>query len=703
MQSTNNKALDFELDIERQWVSNGVRYCIYVAGGVLIGINVATWSLTPFLNSNIKNPAQRVTNNISFIFQSLSGVALLIGGVVAAHDEPLARMDRERRRRILTHRQAVQERVGIAIASQPLQQPRATITQEPNQIAAQPEAPQLPPAQPNQSDIAANVIQVLNMYGVKAQFLDLVSGPSTIALYLLPEAPATVAKISNSAAEIQTFLGLEQKPLISPSSKGVQIELPRPDRQLIALDDVLPYLPADAPGKMSMLLGIDINFQPVFGDLDEPYSAHWLIAGESGSGKSVTLQSAALSLILRHPPTEVQLAIIDLKEETFPERVWGSIPWLWKKPCYEPDNALSLIEELNEEMERRKALFRNNNVANYKEYCLLPGVKPIPRIVLFSDETSDLSSKSSSYKQQFDQLAEPAAQKWRSFGINWILALQRCTEDKISRAVVSNLQARVCLKVIDGHNSKAAIGITGGEDLLGKGDMLSRIAGKLTRVQGCHSEAKLYLSKYQSDAKQPVEVVKNDYGRPPVEQSKRAQWISEVATIELSKPRFSEDEIQQVLSWLGSQTTPIHPSDLRQAFEQLDQNTACFLMERAAEEGYGKVSGDFPNFIFSPSGGGGDFTTSLHQSKTLPHQDSTTFEVSTGGDKIIPENWVFPDPFSPPSPLVERIIMACKNFGYSQNQAIAMIWGLAKSGTDNRYKAARDWYQSIGNNGASFS
>lgn len=210
----------------------------------------------------------------------------------------------------------------------------------------------------------------------------------------------------------------------------------------------------------------------------------------------MALQSAALSLILRHPPSEVQLVIIDLKEETFPHRIWGNIPWLWREPTYDPDSALEAIQSLNDEMERRKVVFREAGVSNYKEYCQLQGVQHIPRLVLFSDETSDLSAKSSVYKQQFDQMAEPAAQKWRSFGINWILALQRCTEDKISRAVVSNLQARVCLKVIDGHNSKAAIGIPGGDELLGKGDMLVRIAGRLTRVQSCYCNPAQFLSQY---------------------------------------------------------------------------------------------------------------------------------------------------------------------------------------------------------------
>ena len=693
-----SKELDFEIGIERQWVSNGIRYCIYTAGITLIGVNVAVWSLVPFLYSNPKDATHRVVINCSFIFQSLSGVVLLIGGAIAAHDEPLARMEREKRRKIFAHRQAVQEQMAKSVQEQvclsklqPQPQPQDLLSpQQPAQI--EPTQSQVLP------DIAGKVLQVLKMYGIQAQFLDLVSGPSTLALYLLPEAPATVAKMANCAAELQTFMALSQKPLITATSKGVQIELPRPDRQLIPLESVLPALPADTPGKMSMLLGIDINFQPVLGDLDEPYSAHWLVAGESGSGKSVTLQSMALSLILRHPPTEVQLVIVDLKEETFPQRIWGNIPWLWCEPSYEPNQALSAISALNNEMERRKLIFRNNGVSNFVEYCQLSGVEHIPRLVLFSDETSDLSSKNSAYKKEFDQLAEPAAQKWRSFGINWILALQRCTEDKISRAVVSNLQARVCLKVIDNHNSAAAISLSGGEELLGKGDMLVRIAGKLTRVQSCFSDAKRYLNQYA------VQTVKTPHTLPPTAPQERAQWISNLADESLENGKSSEQEIQQVLAWLGSQNHEIKPGDLQCIFPHFTQETACLLLERAAQEGMGRLSGKYPDFIFSPGGGGGASPGSLHQSESLLHQDSTTFAFSPGGDKIIPENWVFPDPFAPPSPLVERVIIACKNFGYSQNQAILLIWGIPKSGTDLRYRAARDLYQSIVNrNGASFS
>ena len=667
-----SKELDFEIGIERQWVSNGIRYCIYTVGITLIGVNVAVWSLVPFLYSNSKDATHRVANNCSFIFQSLSGVVLLIGGAIAAHDEPLARMEREKRRKIFAHRQAVQEQMAKSATEQILMSklsqswdnssgtaqanPSASqaqlATHSPNTLSfsstqdstgrgVEEEKSSFPLSpSPYSPDITTNVLRVLKMYGIEAQCLEVVTGPSTVALYLLPEAPATVAKIANCTAELQTFLGLEQKPLVNPSSKGVQIELPRIDRQLIPLESVLPYLPAAQKGKMSMLIGVDINFQPILGDLDEPYSAHWLVVGESGSGKSVTLQSVALSLILRHQPTEVQLVIVDLKEETFPERTWGNIPWLWRKPSYEPEGALRLIEAVNDEMENRKAIFRANGVSNYQEYCQLPGVESMPRLVVFSDETSDLSAKSSVYKQQFDQLAEPAAQKWRSFGINWILALQRCTEDKISRAVVSNLQARVCLKVIDGHNSKAAIAIPGGEELLGKGDMLVRIAGRLTRVQSCYCNPVQYLSfdKVQESSQygrmsSQKSTISNDCS-PPSAPRDRAVWISQVADAEL------EDA--------GEVSTSPH----------------------------------------SPHSG-------FHTLEPLMHMDSTESTVSTSPQSLLPQNWEFPNPTDEISPHLKDVVLDYKYSGIGKIRTIKEVWGLERSGTDLRYKAAENQYKTI--------
>jgi DNA segregation ATPase FtsK/SpoIIIE-like protein len=669
-----NKELDFEIGIERQWVSNGIRYCIYTAGITLIGVNVAVWSLVPFLYSNPKDATHRVVINCSFIFQSISGVVLLIGGAIAAHDEPLARMEREKRRKIFAHRQAVQEQMAKSATEQILMSklsqsldnssgtaqvnPSASqaqlASQAPNTLSfpsiqdstgrgVEEEKSSLPPSpspSPYSPDITTNVLRVLKMYGIEAQCLEVVTGPSTIALYLLPEAPATVAKIANCTAELQTFLGLEQKPLVNPSSKGVQIELPRIDRQLIPFESVVPFLPADLKGKMSMLVGVDINFGPVFGDLDEPYSAHWLVAGESGSGKTKALQSAALSLILRHPPAEVQLVIIDLKEETFPHRIWGNIPWLWNEPSYEPESALLAIAALNDEMERRKAIFRENGVSNFVEYCQLEGVKHLPRLVLFSDETSDLSSKKSACKERFNELAEPAAQKWRSFGINWILALQRCTEDMLSRAVVSNLQARVCLKVIDGHNSKAAIGIPGGEELLGKGDILVRIAGTLTRVQSCYCNPEQYLSQYAVTSPQKTRI--STAYNPPSTPTERARWISQLADVELSQPTHTDPD----------STLDNHPA------------------------------------THPPH-------SDLHTLEPMMHMDSTNSTLSTSPQSLLPKNWEFPNPAEEISPHLKDVVLDYKYSGIGKIRTIKEVWGLERSGTDLRYKAAENQYKTI--------
>jgi hypothetical protein len=131
-------------------------------------------------------------------------------------------------------------------------------------------------------------------------------------------------------------------------------------------------------------------------------------------------------------------------------------------------------------------------------------------------------------------------------------------------------------------------------------------------------------------------------------------------------------------------------------------------MERAAKEGLGKLGGESPDFTFSPGGDGGenggdggDSTSSLHHPKPALHHNSTnstSFSTTNGGGEIIPKNWVFPDPFSPPVEtveVVERLVIACKKSGYSQTQTILMVWGIEKSGSDPRYKAARESYQKI--------
>jgi len=218
----------------------------------------------------------------------------------------------------------------------------------------------------------------------------------------------------------------------------------------------------------------------------------------------------------------------------------------------------------------------------------------------------------------------------------------------LSRAVVSNLQARVCLKVIDFHNSKAAIGITGGEELLGKGDILVRIAGTLTRVQSCYCNPEQYLSQYALTIPQKTTIkVDTEFGRstaynPPSTPTERSQWISQLADVELSQPTHTD------------------PSST------LDNHRATHPPH-----------------------------SDLHTLEPMMHMDSTESTVSTSPQSLLPKNWEFPNPTDEISPHLKDVVLDYKYSGIGKIRTIKEVWGLERSGTDLRYKAAENQYKTI--------
>jgi hypothetical protein len=194
--------------------------------------------------------------------------------------------------------------------------------------------------------------------------------------------------------------------------------------------------------------------------------------------------------------------------------------------------------------------------------------------------------------------------------------------------------------VIDGHNSKAAIGIPGGEDLLGKGDMLVRIAGRLRRVQSCYCNPVQYLpfekvqesSQYAGMSSQKTTISADC--SPPSAPRDRAVWISQVADAEL------ED------------------------------------------------AGEVSTFPHSPH-------SDLHTLESLMHMDSTDSTLSTSPQFLLPQNWEFPNPNDEISPHLKDVVLDYKYSGIGKIRTIKEVWGLERSGTDLRYKAAENQYKTI--------
>lgn len=232
-----------------------------------------------------------------------------------------------------------------------------------------------------------------------------------------------------------------------------------------------------APG-LPVWLGLD-----AIGDgfsFDLKAAPHLLVAGTTGSGKSVCLNAIVLSLLLTQSPDSVQVALVDPKRVEFSR--YNGIPHLYgAEVAMDVSSAVEMFNNLVEEMERRNKVFSELGVSSYDEAIASKRVS-LPRIVLFVEELADLLLQSRSVEPPLVRLA----QKARSSGIHLVLATQRPDAATITGLLRSNIPARIALKVQKASESTIILDMRGAEGLLGKGDMLVRLpsAGDPIRVHG---------------------------------------------------------------------------------------------------------------------------------------------------------------------------------------------------------------------------
>lgn len=345
------------------------------------------------------------------------------------------------------------------------------------------------------------LIDLLEQMNLHSDFVEAIAGPSIIEITVQPQIipklgrRVTVSNIEKASPDLQVKLSTKRPPVIRASEKGVQIQIPRKpeDREIIPFETInSSWQLSDNPVDVELLLGCDINFKPVrakFRDLP-----HWFILGESGGGKTVLLQCQVADLMQNYSWEAIQLVLSDLKGETFYE-ISNDSPWLAQPIALDdPESSLKQINWLVEESERRQKIFESAGVPSWESHVELmrqQGKPIIPRLIYFSDENSDLSEKISEWSPEWEKLMSKFVRKCRSRGIDVIIAQQRGVADQISRSVVSNLQGRICLSVVDEPNSKVCIGSSGGENLLGKGDLLARTKFELIRLQSPYLSPKL--------------------------------------------------------------------------------------------------------------------------------------------------------------------------------------------------------------------
>ena len=336
------------------------------------------------------------------------------------------------------------------------------------------------------TDTAAKLQKTLYSFGVSAKVENVSVGPAITRYELKPAEGVRVSKIANLADDIALNLAAEtiriEAPI--PGKQAVGIEVPNKEKEAVHLRDVVETEEfANNKSKLSVALGKDVAGQVVIADIAK--MPHVLIAGSTGSGKSVCINTIITSIIYNAKPSEVKLVMVDPKVVEL--SVYNGIPHLLIPVVTDPRKAAGALAWAVQEMDDRYNKFATKGVRDLKGYNAAmekegEGGK-LPQIVIIIDELADLMMVAA--KDVEDAICR-LAQKARAAGMHLVIATQRPSVDVITGLIKANVPSRIAFAVSSQVDSRTILDMIGAEKLLGKGDMLFSPAGssKPTRIQG---------------------------------------------------------------------------------------------------------------------------------------------------------------------------------------------------------------------------
>ncbi len=337
----------------------------------------------------------------------------------------------------------------------------------------------------------------LRNFGVNVTITDISQGPSVTRYEMLPEMGVKVSKIVSLADDIKLALAATDIRIEAPipGKSAIGIEVPNKEATPVALRDIVDTEEfRNQKSRLAFAVGKDIAGKPVFGDIAK--MPHVLIAGATGSGKSVCINTIIMSLLFHAKPEEVKLIMIDPKVVEL--SVYNGIPHLMIPVVTNPQKAAAALNWGVAEMETRYRAFADAKVRDIKGYNALvrqhqqaegAGSKEavmhfMPQLVIIVDELADLMMVA---KNDVETAICRLAQLARAAGIHLIIATQRPSVDVITGLIKANMPSRIAFRVSSGVDSRTILDMNGAEKLLGKGDMLFFPQGlpKPNRVQGC--------------------------------------------------------------------------------------------------------------------------------------------------------------------------------------------------------------------------
>lgn len=364
--------------------------------------------------------------------------------------------------------------------------------------------------------LGAKLEQTLNDFGVDAKVVNFITGPTISRFEVRPGPGVKVSKIVNLADDIALALAATSIRIEAPipGKSAVGIEIPNKKTQAVRLRDLIESDNFIHENKgLVAALGRNIQGDPLLCDLSA--MPHLLIAGATGSGKSVCINSILISLLYKVSPKDLRMVMIDPKVVEL--SVYNGIPHLAAPVVTDPKKACGVLDWAVTEMERRYKLFADNAVRDFKAYNQLvaqdqvEGGEHLPYILIVIDELSDLMLTSP--KEIEDAIARLTAMA-RAAGIHLIIATQRPSVDVITGVIKANIPSRISFAVASQVDSRTILDMAGAEKLLGKGDMLyyPQNASKPLRGQGAfvtdHEVERVvsYLkSNYQKDYNEDLE------------------------------------------------------------------------------------------------------------------------------------------------------------------------------------------------------
>ncbi|MBI4084369.1 MAG: DNA translocase FtsK [Candidatus Levybacteria bacterium] len=332
--------------------------------------------------------------------------------------------------------------------------------------------------------IASIIEKTLQSFGVEARVAEVNLGPA-VTQYALEIALGTkVSKITALANDLalatEAPTGQIRIEAPIPGRNLVGIEIPNRSLEIVTLRTMLASaVMQKVKSKLTVSLGLDVSGSPVVADIGK--MPHVLVAGTTGSGKSVLINSFISTLLFRASPSEVKLILVDPKRVEFTS--YNGIPHLLTPVIVEPEKILSSLKWAMGEMDRRYKLFSERNVRNIEGYNELSGFQALPYIVIIIDELADLMMFA---PVEVEDAVSRLAQMARATGIHLVIATQRPSVNIITGLIKANIPCRIAFNVSSMIDSRVILDSPGAEKLLGRGDMLyiPPDQAKPTRIQG---------------------------------------------------------------------------------------------------------------------------------------------------------------------------------------------------------------------------